>query len=152
MIKRNLLAGIVAAAVMVAGLLAGRATLAQARVGAERAAQQGEPDRAAERAADATIRFGGELGFQYSPKQVTISPGDSVTWQGDFTMHPLVSDEGLWQTVNSGATFTHTFDTPGTYHFHCFIHGGAGGVGMSGTVVVEAGGGGFSVFLPIVRK
>ena len=49
-----------------------------------------------------TIAFGGLLGAVYSPKDVFIHPGDSVHWQGDFSMHPLVSDDALWATVSSG--------------------------------------------------
>jgi plastocyanin len=30
-----------------------------------------------------------------------------------------------------------TFTTAGTYRYHCAVHGGPGGVGMSGTVIVE---------------
>lgn len=98
-------------------------------------------------ASAATIQFGGVLGFHYSPSLVFISPGDTVTWQGDFSMHPLVSDEGIWVTPTSGSTFSQTFDKPGAYHFHCFFHGAAGGIGMSGTVLV-----GFHAFLPVQLK
>ncbi len=94
-----------------------------------------------------TIQFGGALGFNYSPKVLLIPLGDTVKWQGDFTMHPLVSDESLWTTVSSGTEFTHTFSTPGIYHFHCFFHGAAGGVGMSGTVIA-----GVLEYLPLAIK
>jgi hypothetical protein len=35
---------------------------------------------------------------------------------------------------------THTvqFDDPGTYPYYCEVHGGAGGVGMHGTIIVQA--------------
>lgn len=98
-------------------------------------------------ASAATIQFGGALGFHYSPSLIFISPGDTVTWQGDFSMHPLVSDEGDWTTPTSGSTFSQTFTKPGAYHFHCFFHGAAGGIGMSGTILV-----GFHAFLPLQVK
>jgi plastocyanin len=60
--------------------------------------------------AAAQVQFGGALGFHYSPEVVFISPGDTVTWQGDFSMHPLVSDDGLWPTNGSGSQFSHSFD------------------------------------------
>jgi plastocyanin len=90
-----------------------------------------------------TVEFGGALGFVYDPKDIFIAPGDSVKWQGDFTMHPLVSDEGLWTTVNTGNEFTFTFSQPGVYHFHCFFHGAL--LNMKGTVTV-----GFRDFIPVV--
>jgi len=91
-----------------------------------------------------TIEFGGLLGFHYSPNNVRLSPGDTVKWQGDFTMHPLVSDESLWPMVDTGTEFTFTFNSPGIYHFHCFFHGS---FGMNGTVTV-----GFFEYLPLVHR
>jgi plastocyanin len=35
-------------------------------------------------------------------------------------------------------TYTYTFTTAGTYRYYCLAHGDPGGVGMSGTVVVQA--------------
>src|SRR6266702_2832239 len=32
--------------------------------------------------------------------------------------------------------YTHTFTTPGRYSYYCTLHGGAGGVGMAGVIVV----------------
>src|SRR6266702_1644369 len=32
--------------------------------------------------------------------------------------------------------YTHTFTTPGRYPYYCTLHGGAGGVGMAGVIVV----------------
>jgi len=98
----------------------------------------------------AVIQFGGPLGFHYSPSEVTIQPGDTVEWQGDFSMHPLVSDDGLWPTHNSGSAFTHTFPTTGTFLFHCNVHGLPGGVGMSGKIIVKELP--FKTFLPLVLR
>jgi plastocyanin len=91
-----------------------------------------------------TIEFGGALGFAYSPKDIRISPGDSVEWLGDFSMHSLVSEQGLWQMVSTGSDFTFTFNQPGTYKFHCFFHNS---VGMNGTVTV-----GYYAYLPLAIR
>ena len=91
-----------------------------------------------------TVEFGGLLGTTYSPKDVRIAPGDSVNWLGDFSMHPLVSDEGLWQVVGTGADFSHTFDQPGTYNYHCQLHSA---LGMRGTVTV-----GYFGYLPMITR
>ena len=86
----------------------------------------------------------------YTPSEVVIQPGQSVEWDGDFSMHPLVSDDGLWNTPTAGSQFVYTFAMTGTFLFHCAIHGGPGGVGMSGRVVVKQ----FEnkLFLPLVLR
>ena len=72
--------------------------------------------------------FNGEF---YVPNIVTVSPNTSVTWtnqdtsshtitSGDFTTGPSGQfDSGL---VNTGATFTHQFTTPGTHSYYCTIY------------------------------
>ena len=72
--------------------------------------------------------FNGEF---YVPNIVTVSPNASVTWtnqdtsshtitSGDFTTGPSGQfDSGL---VNTGATFTHQFTTPGTHSYYCTIY------------------------------
>ena len=37
------------------------------------------------------IRFGGTLGNNYSPSELSVAVGDTVTWQGNFGFHPLSS-------------------------------------------------------------
>ena len=86
----------------------------------------------------AVIHFGCDVsGCLYHPSEVVIQPGETVEWDGDFSMHPLVSDDGLWPTHMGDTPFTWTFPMTGTFLFHCAIHGGFGGVGMSGRVVVK---------------
>jgi len=92
----------------------------------------------------ATIEFGGALGTAYSPNNLRISPGDSVEWLGDFAMHLLVSDDGLWQVVSTGTEFSYTFDQVGTYDYHCQLHSS---LGVRGTVTV-----GYFGFLPLVIR
>jgi len=87
---------------------------------------------------------------QYTPPNVFIKVGDTVTWVGGFFgffLHPLVSDDGLWPTHFTGETFSYTFLNAGSYRFHCANHGGFGGIGMSGVVQVS---GSSRVYLPFV--
>ena len=84
---------------------------------------------------------------QYSPPNVSINVGDTVTWAGGFSEHPLVSDDGLWPTHFTGTIFSYTFLNAGSYRFHCANHGGFGGIGMSGQVQVS---GSNRVYLPFV--
>jgi plastocyanin len=79
----------------------------------------------------------------FSPASVTIGPGESVAWEWaeGVGRHNVVPDAG--EPPSSGVlrdgpfTYTHTFNTPGTYRYYCAAHGAPGGVGMSGIVVVE---------------
>jgi plastocyanin len=79
---------------------------------------------------------------QFSPKSIMINAGDTVTWKWDNgDDHSVTSDTKLWDSgVKSGGppfpTFSRTFTAPGTFPYHCVIHGAPNGVGMSGTVVV----------------
>jgi plastocyanin len=86
-------------------------------------------------------------GMTFSPSTVTITAGKPVcwTWTGAPYQHNVKADD---DSFTSGApdnkgNFQHTFTTPGTFGFHCQVHGSVGG-GMHGTVVVldPAGGGG----------
>jgi hypothetical protein len=77
-----------------------------------------------------------------------ISAGDTVHWIFDTSFHSVTSVAGSTEVFDSGvftnigATFDHTFSTPGTYQYYCSIHGfdsgnGTAG-GMSGFVTVLA--------------
>jgi plastocyanin len=84
-------------------------------------------------------------GNRFDPANITITAGTTVTWQwADGALsHNVVPDAaGIPATsglVTDGPhTYQYTFDTPGTYHYHCASHGGINGVGMSGTVSVTA--------------
>jgi plastocyanin len=94
---------------------------------------------AAPAAADVTITFPtGPAAGPYVQNDVSITAGESVTWTGGFSNHPLVSDNGLWTDVADGGSFTHTYATAGTFPFHCRIH-----ASMTGVVrVADASGGG----------
>ena len=71
----------------------------------------------------------------YSPDDVNIAIGESVTWTNtDSVAHTSTSDGGAWNsgTVNPGGRFSFTFQSAGTFSYHCTIH-----PGMVGTVVVR---------------
>jgi plastocyanin len=77
--------------------------------------------------------------FEFQPKQVTIKAGTTVAWKNDGgSSHTVTADNGSFEspTLGGGAAFSRKFTRPGTYRYHCAFHGGNGGEGMSGTVVV----------------
>jgi plastocyanin len=75
-------------------------------------------------------------GFAFSPKTITVTVGDTVTWtNSDSTAHTATADDGSFDTgtVGNGATGSATFATAGTFAYHCKIH-----ASMTGTITVEA--------------
>ncbi|MCL4257901.1 MAG: cupredoxin family copper-binding protein [Anaerolineales bacterium] len=78
--------------------------------------------------------------FSFGPGTLTVKAGTTVTWRNnEDAPHTVTADDGSFgsNTLGQGDTFSFTFDTPGTYDYHCQFHGGAGHAGMSGTIVVE---------------
>ncbi|HEV2200242.1 MAG TPA: multicopper oxidase domain-containing protein [Bryobacteraceae bacterium] len=77
--------------------------------------------------------------FQFNPDPVTIKAGDTVKWVWDNSNHSTRSDTNIWDSgvQNAGATFSHTFPAAGNFPYYCAVHGGPGGAGMHGTVVVN---------------
>ena len=82
----------------------------------------------------------------FFPASVTIAPGDTVVWVRTGGFHNVVADDnsfrlGQGSAGNPGGSWTrvsHTFNTVGTFGYFCAQHGSAGGIGMAGTVVVQA--------------
>ncbi len=87
--------------------------------------------------------------FQFTPRELTVHPGDTVTWVNQGGFHNVTADDGSFRCAEgcTGAagdpssaawTFTRTFTAVGRQAFYCEVHGGPGGTGMSGVVIVEA--------------
>jgi amicyanin len=74
--------------------------------------------------------------FQFSPSTITINVGQTVTWTNkDSTPHTVTSDSGselASSSLGTGQKYSHTFDTPGTYNYHCSPH-----PGMKAKVIVR---------------
>lgn len=85
----------------------------------------------------------------FSPFQLTIQVGDTVRWMNGAggLNHNVTANDGSFMSITSNQfTFDVTFNEPGQYGYYCTIHG-APGAGMSGTIIVEGGGGGNNVDL-----
>ena len=92
---------------------------------------------ASAQAADQTITFPTDpAAGAYTPANVTIDPGDTVTFNGEFANHPLAWNGGEFATTNMGTSATFTLTAPGLHRFHCTIH-----ASMVGSVMVGSGGG-----------
>ena len=76
----------------------------------------------------------------YSLTPDTIASGATITWTwgASSNSHTVNWDSGPGTlpansaTMTSG-TYTAMLSTPGTYHYHCLVHGAA----MSGVIVVQ---------------
>jgi plastocyanin len=78
--------------------------------------------------------------FFFSPDQMTVAPGTTVTWVNDGQQpHTSTADDGTWDsgTLQPGDDYSFTFDQPGTYTYHCSIH-----PDMTATITVSGDGGG----------
>lgn len=82
-------------------------------------------------------------GNRFEPAEITIFVGDTVNWYWPPSSagHNIVPDDGDLPP-HSGApdayprSHTFRFTAPGVHRYYCAVHGGPGGVGMSGTITV----------------
>jgi plastocyanin len=73
--------------------------------------------------------------FSFSPAQITIPAGTTVTWtNGDDIPHTVVSNDKVFKSkvLDTNEQFSYTFTKAGTYPYFCSIH-----PKMTGTVVVR---------------
>lgn len=85
----------------------------------------------------------GDKPYYFEPSELTIQPGDTVTFvnaQEDFhdvmfVTVPKSVDAMIMSPMleKEGEKWSYTFNTPGTYGFHCHPHEGAG---MKGILIV----------------
>ena len=78
--------------------------------------------------------------FYFRPQDVTVNAGDAVTWTNDGTVpegHTVTGDGFDSGVLKKGDTFSHTFDTAGSFDYVCTLH-----PNMRGTVTVTAAAGG----------
>lgn len=71
----------------------------------------------------------------FTPRTLTITAGETVTWVfADRAMaHNVVADDKSFRSeLMQSGQFTHTFDTAGTYTYHCTPH-----PDMTATIIVE---------------
>lgn len=72
--------------------------------------------------------------IEFQPAGLQVPTGAEVTWEwADGQIQHDVVAADFASELKSDGTFTHTFDTPGTYAYECSIH-----PAMTGTVTVVA--------------
>lgn len=78
--------------------------------------------------------------FQFTPKELHVKVGTTVTWTNKEGVHTIASDDGKTfssQTLSAGDKFTYKFKKAGKYPYYCTFHGSSGGHDMAGMVLVE---------------
>ena len=75
--------------------------------------------------------------FAFTPAEITVAPGTTVTWLNRDDIPHMVVDATqprgfISPPLDTDDSFKHAFDKPGTYHYFCSLH-----PHMQGTVVVR---------------
>jgi plastocyanin len=71
--------------------------------------------------------------FAFSPQTITVAAGTKVTWTNeDSAPHQIKSDTFNSNNLNTGESFSFTFDQVGTYDYICSIH-----PSMTGKIIVQ---------------
>src|SRR5207245_3265530 len=76
----------------------------------------------------------------YSPKELHIKPGEMVTLiNNGQASHTVTADDNSFDSglFGPGAQYSHKFMNPGRYSYYCTLHGGPGGSGMAGVIIVD---------------
>ncbi len=96
-------------------------------------------------AGPALVALSGEA---FHPARVVVTAGAGVTWLDDDRLgHTVTADDGSFDSdprcrygsdcMQRGDRFRFVFTQPGAVRYYCRLHGGPGGQGMSGEVVVR---------------
>jgi plastocyanin len=78
--------------------------------------------------------------FSFTPATLTITVGDTVRWTNVLGNHNVVADDNSFTSgpvAPAPWEYTHVFTTNGNNPYYCALHGGPGGQGMSGAIIVE---------------
>ena len=79
-----------------------------------------------------TVSIGDDV---FSPGTITVDMGTTITWTNNGAdWHTVTSDGAVFDsgTMDPGDTYSRTFNTAGTFPYHCENH-----IGMNGTVIVN---------------
>lgn len=73
----------------------------------------------------------------FSPSLMTLTAGKPVAWINDDNLvHRVTADDGSFDSgdMQPGATFTRTFNIPGTFPYHCKYHKSVTGTVITGAI------------------
>lgn len=73
--------------------------------------------------------------YSFGQNEIAVAPGTRITWVNkDKVPHTVTANDKTFDSgiLAKGSEFSHTFETPGTYAYHCIPH-----PAMKATVVVK---------------
>jgi amicyanin len=73
--------------------------------------------------------------FSFTPAEITVAPGTTVTWtNGDDIPHTVAATNKAFRSkvLDSEQDYSFTFTAPGTYEYFCSLH-----PHMQGKVIVK---------------
>jgi plastocyanin len=77
---------------------------------------------------------------EFSPSSLAIEAGDTVAFRNTGGEHNVKFEDGSFEQPSQPSLLpwrvSRTFGAPGRFAYYCENHGGPGGVGMSGVIVV----------------
>jgi len=79
-------------------------------------------------------------GLVFTPSTLTITVGYTVRWTNTGGNHNVVADDNSFTSGPPSTTpwvYEFVFTSVGVNPYYCVVHGGPGGVGMSGVITVE---------------
>ncbi|MGZ4208651.1 MAG: cupredoxin domain-containing protein, partial [Actinomycetota bacterium] len=73
------------------------------------------------RAAETAVHAGDDY---FDPGVVRVQVGATITWDNaGRSAHTVTADDGSYGgALFNGGMYSHTFDSPGTFTYHCTIH------------------------------
>ena len=80
--------------------------------------------------------------FSFTPDNITVLVGDTVKWSytSGSNAHNVMADNGSFTSGPPALppwTYKHVFTSAGNNPYYCEPHGGPGGSGMSGVIIVQ---------------
>ncbi len=71
--------------------------------------------------------------FAFNPQQLTVAKGTTVQWtNNDSVAHSVNSDLFNSPLISTGQSFEFTFNSTGSFDYHCAVH-----PSMTGTIIVQ---------------
>ena len=73
--------------------------------------------------------------YTFKPATISVPAGTTITWKNlDDDPHTVTANDGSFNSkgLAQGDTWSHRFDKPGTYPYHCSVH-----PMMQATVIVK---------------
>src|SRR5687767_7749323 len=93
--------------------------------GYQRSDSSGYSSRQPSPAVPTTTTTVGAYDNRFEPQTINVQPGTTVRWVNyGHHAHTVTADDGSWDSgdIQPGASYSATFNNPGTYYYYCRHH------------------------------